>query len=405
MMQIIPAARGGRSFMDSLLGGAAEELKPAVHEYFSGLQQQKQLNEQQAFQMQMARERQAAELQKGMDVERLKQAGSRQKTQKEDLVDEESFNKIEEVFGNKFATIWKVAPVGGKTELLKQGLDAKLKKLDVNKILDNPDLHQEIGVDKSVIEQSKIPQMKNGKIPEDFQWPDFIEAPKGSSPKDWRDERKDWRKENSPVFLENKIRLNNDKKDALAIKRLEAINSKLPKGLGRLIINPETGEPYGLAQLVGKVPAEVQEFEKIRAQFQNRAKDAFGSRVTNFDLVSYMKQFPGLLNTEEGRRRIINMIRINNELDSLYNNALDKVYKKYGLSGVPMEKADEIAQSLIQQDIDRLTNEYAEIDDKNLMDDQSELSGRMIDVVGPDGQTYEIDEREAEQLPQGFRIA
>lgn len=35
---------------------------------------------------------------------------------------------------------------------------------------------------------------------------------------------------------------------------------------------------------------------------------------------------------------------------------------------------------------------------------ESSLSGTMIDVIGPDGQEYEIDESEVEQLPQGYRL-
>lgn len=37
------------------------------------------------------------------------------------------------------------------------------------------------------------------------------------------------------------------------------------------------------------------------------------------------------------------------------------------------------------------------------LDKQQELSGKFVDVIGPDGQTYEIDEGELNQLPEGFR--
>lgn len=411
MTQIIPAARRGKSFMDSLLGGAAEGLNPAIQQYFKQKQLQEMAQEEQrnvqgeqSFKKEMAREQQAADLQRGLAVEQLKQGAAQQKAQAEDFVDEESTKQIEKAFGPQFAKIWKNAPMGGKTELIKQGLDAKLRGIDINAMLKDSGFESTEQPQNEVTQAKKPPQMKDGKIPDDYQWPDFTKAPEGYTPKDWREERKSWRSENSPVFLENKTRLSNDKKDALSIKRLKAINSKLPSGLARIIINPSTGEPYGLAQLTGKVPPAVQEFEKIRAQFQNRAKDAFGSRVTNFDLVSYMKQFPTLLNTEEGRSRIIDMIRINNDLDSLYNDALDKVYKKYSLNGIPMEKADELAKSLIEDKTEELNNEYMQIDDRNHMEEDTSPSGRMVDVMGPDGQMYEVDEREAEQLPQGFVI-
>lgn len=411
MTQIIPAARGGSSFMDSVLGGAAETLPEAVQQYFKqkqlqemAQQEQRKTQGEQLFKQQMAREQQAADLQRGLAVEQLKQGSAQKKAEAEDFMDEESSKQIEKAFGPQFAKIWKNAPMGGKTELIKQGLDAKLRGVDINEMLKDSGFESTDQSQTQLAQTKKPPQIKDGKIPEDFQWPDFTKAPEGYTPKDWRGERKTWRQENSPVFLENKTRLSNDKKDALSIKRLKAINKDLPSGLDRIIINPDTGEPYGLAQLTGKVPPAVQEFEKIRAQFQNRAKDAFGSRVTNFDLLSYMKQFPTLLNTEEGRSRIIDMIRINNDLDSLYNDALDKVYKKYGLNGIPMEKADELARSLIEDRTEELNNEYMQIDDRNHMEEGASPSGRMVDVIGPDGQMYEVDEREVEQLPQGFII-
>ncbi len=37
-------------------------------------------------------------------------------------------------------------------------------------------------------------------------------------------------------------------------------------------------------------------------------------------------------------------------------------------------------------------------------DKEEELSGRMIDIKGPDGQIYEVDESEIEQLPEGYLV-
>jgi hypothetical protein len=214
------------------------------------------------------------------------------------------------------------------------------------------------------------------------------------------DERKTWRKENADVFLQNKSSLQSDKRDALEFNKLDDLNKKLPEGVERWIINPQTGEPYGLAQLTGNVPPEVQEWVKIIARFQNRAKDAFGSRVTNFDLQSYMKQFPGLLNTKEGRDRIIGMLKINNKLDSMYKNSLDKVYKKYGTGGIPMEKADELAQSLIQEETDRLANEYLSLDDTTQMSSNQE-----VEVVDESGNVIgTVDASEVGGLPPGYKI-
>lgn len=411
MVQILPQIQEQEqppSFLEGLGMGASQALPGAVEKYFSNLANQRQQQQgNQAAQRLSGMDMSGLdpETQRALLVQGLKQQQLSQKNQAEQFQDEQSYGKIKDAFGEKFANIWKAAPVGGKTELLKQGIDAKLRGADLEQMIGG--IQPKTGKAEAAIDERtppQVPQMKDGKLPKDFQWPDFSKRPGGFTPKDWANEKKTWRKENSDIFLENKTKLQNNKKDAMAVKKLESLNKKMPDDLGRLLINPSTGEPYGLAQLAGKVSPEVQEWVKETARFQNRAKDTFGSRVTNFDLQSYMKQFPGLLNTQEGRKRILRMMTINNKLDELYEGALQKIYQKYGLSGVPMEEADKLAQSMIEDQTQQLTDEYLGLDDENQLQESPKLSGRMVDVVDDQGNEYEIDEREVDQLPPGFRL-
>lgn len=309
-----------------------------------------------------------------------------------------------QTFGDKFADIWEASSVGGRTALEEKALNA----LEVGESIEDM-LESTSPPEEEDLIPEEVPQFNKGKLPEDFQYPDFTKRPKGYTQKNWADERKTWRKENAPIFEANKNHLDSVNADLLATKKLQQLSKKMPEGIERAIINPQTGEPYGLAQLTGLVSPEVQEWVKIISRFQNRAKDSFGSRVTNFDLVSYMKQFPGLLNTEEGRDRILRMMDINYDMDKLYDSALDQIYKKYGLGKIPQEKADELARKMIQKGTNKLETEFLGLDamnkrNQNPQQQNQQLSGRMVDVVGPDGQEYEIDESEVEQLPPGFRI-
>jgi hypothetical protein len=332
----------------------------------------------------------------------LKGKYEKQKTLEDEFLENQSFGHIKKTFGEKFANIWKAAPTGGKTELLKHGIDAVLRGDNLEEMLEGVE-PPEIPANNDEI---TIPQLKNGKLPKEFEWPDYSKRPAGYTPKDWSEQRKTWRSENSPIYLENKKKLAANSKDELGIKNLKKINKseKLPEGFEKLIINPETGEIYGAAQIAGLASKEAQEWVKETARFQNRAKDTFGSRVTNFDLVSYMKQFPSLLNTTEGRERILNMLAINNKLDTIYDKALEKIYQKYGLNGIPQEEADKLAQKMIEEETKKLYDEYLEINDKNEMETSDNLSGIMIDLIGPDGQTYEIDQRQIDKLPEGFKV-
>lgn len=354
---------------------------------------------------------------KSMELQGLKNSIAQQKQQQQKQQDKEledvNYEKVKNAFGNDFANVWKAAPTGGRTELLKYALDSVARGENIQDLLANVKQNQPNEFQESkkpsenLFEGEAIPQIKNGKIPKDFKWPDYSKRPLGYTPKDWVKQKADWRKENAPVFQENKTKLKSNINDELAIKKLKKLNKskKLPEDLERFLINPSTGELYGLAQISGAASPETQEWLKETARFQNRAKDAFGSRVTNFDLVSYMKQFPTLMNTPEGRERILQMMDINNQLDQSYEKALNQIYMKYGLNGVPQEKAEELAQSMISDETERLNNEYVGLDEKNkLSENEQNETGTIIKVQGPDGKVYEMDSSYLDQLPEGYKI-
>lgn len=400
-IKVLPAASSfGSEFAKAFGSGISSGVQEAAKEL-----REKKLNERQN--RLLEEENSAAEEMgiklKGIHDTKLRQLGFEHglnsKNQAQELQQGlADYNTIEKAFGTEFADIWKAAPTGGKTELLTQGLEALLRGEDIKDVLQGAQAPEE----QDLI-PDELPQLKKGEVSKEFNWPDFTKRPKGYLPKDWKDERKAWRSENAPIFEANKTRLQNVNDDILATKKLTQLNDsgKLPEGLERLLLNPETGEFYGAAQLAG-TSREVQEWVKTIARFQNRAKDAFGSRVTNFDLQSYMKQFPGLINTTEGRDRILDMMKINYDMDKLYDSALDQVYKHYGLNGIPQEKADELASKMIKKETEKLRADYLGLDALN--QEETGLSGRLHDVMGPDGQMYQIDEREIGQLPEGYRL-
>lgn len=318
--------------------------------------------------------------------------------------DTRNYEVMKDAFGKKFADVWRASPTGARTDLEKGAFDAAVRGLDIDELLQGLPEKTSESQAKEVAGELPQPQLKVGEkqAPKNMKWPEMDKRPKGYTPKEWNAEKKTWRQENAPIFERNKEKVNVTERDALGIKKLTKLNQsqKLPEGFERFLLNPETGDFYGLAQVAGLASPEAQEWIKEIARFQNRAKDSFGAKVTNFDLQSYMKQFPGLLNTPEGRSRILRMMKINNELDSLHERALNLIYGKYGLSGIPQEEAEKLAQSMITDETERLNNEFLELDNFN----RNALSGKMVDVIGPDGTPYEIDESQIDQLPEGFRI-
>lgn len=280
-------------------------------------------------------------------------------------LDNKNYELIKDALGEKVANLWRASPTGAKTEIEKKALEALSRQQK---------LEDQLGEAKPVedtqqfaSEEEVFPQMVDEKLPKDYKYPSFLNAPSGYNQREWNDERKTWRKENAPIFEENNRRLANTKRDQIGTENLNRINERrnLPEDFSRVFVDPESGDFRYAAKIFGKQSPDAEEWVKEVARFQNRAKDAFGSRVTNFDLASYMKQFPNLMNSYEGRKRILRMMEINYELDKLYQNSLEKIYQKYGLANIPQEEADRLAKGFIQDRTKQLQEEYLNIDSEN----------------------------------------
>lgn len=139
-------------------------------------------------------------------------------------------------------------------------------------------------------------------------------------------------KENNKELKETQTKKKAYAQNDILINSMTKVNDakKLPSGLGKAIIDPETGDIRPTAQLVGIVNPETQLYVKNLKQWLKGAKDFFGARVTNFDVSSFMAQLPSLLNSEQGRRLILKQMKYVNDLESIHNNTLNEGLKKYG---------------------------------------------------------------------------
>jgi hypothetical protein len=164
------------------------------------------------------------------------------------------------------------------------------------------------------------------------QWPE-LQLPEGMIPAEkikWQNNNeKENTKELKKLEDKNKAYRNN----SLLINSLTKVNEskKLPSGLSKgLQIDRDTGEIRPTAQLLGVINPETELYVKNLNQFVKGAKDFFGTRVTNFDLQSFMQQLPRLSNSEQGRRLILKQMQLVNDLEAVHSNELDKAIKHYG---------------------------------------------------------------------------
>ncbi len=174
-------------------------------------------------------------------------------------------------------------------------------------------------------------QPENQKTRKPAEWPDLPAPPNTTSAEKekWRDKNQTF---NNKLLKETKDKHKANQSAAIRYNRLTELNEskKLPEGIGRVIINPNTGEPYAVASLLGLVNKETQDFTKTLNDFLIDAKTYFGGRITNFDLQAFKSRLPSLLNTADGRRLIIEQMKGLQELQTVHDDTLESALKHYG---------------------------------------------------------------------------
>lgn len=105
--------------------------------------------------------------------------------------------------------------------------------------------------------------------------------------------------------------------------------------------------------------SDAQEAVKLVTDELEGAKNTFGSRVTNFDAQLYLKKLPSLLNTPDGRRRVLRDLRIMNKLNELHSNGILDVVDRYGGPGkISVSKAKRVFEKEFEKREDLYRKEF-----------------------------------------------
>jgi hypothetical protein len=75
---------------------------------------------------------------------------------------------------------------------------------------------------------------------------------------------------------------------------------------------------------------EAQESIKLIVDSTSNIKDTYGARVTNFDLQTYLKKLPSLLNSPEGKMRVLRDLQIINQLNKMHADGIQEIFEKAG---------------------------------------------------------------------------
>lgn len=393
MVQIIPAQPSPGEMLAKGLASGIAGGGDLLTKLLLGREQAKQKGA--LAEKQFARE--LMKLEKGEELrgereEKLARLQSQLKASGDLDLNEENYGIVEKSFGKNFADMWKAAPVGGKTELVRLGIESKMRGLDLESLLQN--------IPKSELPQQEEQFSERLDTPQGFidekegvKFPDYKLDTSGMVPKDIVSYRSSLRKENTKPFQDATTKNKSLQKELASINSLRKLNQSkdLPTGLGSQLkqgINPKTGKIV-LPSLAS--PA-TQVFEKTINDFTTRAKETFGARVTNFELERFMARLPRLTNTREGRAAIIDQMEIMTKIDHLYSKALTDVYNHYKLGDITPEDAERIAEEQIRGEVDRLVDRYENIDNKldslSLRKKKTHVKG--VKMRAPDGSERDV---------------
>ena len=233
--------------------------------------------------------------------------------------------------------LYENAPQGGQSEIIR-GLNEDIRRAQSGEF--------------------KIPGEAKADLPDAQSF-----VPSGLLPKERVEFESGLRKTNQPIFEDLQTQTRFLKKEKNALNILNDLNERgnLPEGFDRVLIDPETGDLRPYAQVIKGANPDTQRFIKTVYDFTTQAKDSFGARVTNFDLQSFLKRLPSLMNTQEGRRQIIDQMKIINQLNDRYSNSLKGILTHYGLGKVPYEKAVQLAENQIADEEEQLVAKFEKI--------------------------------------------
>ncbi len=99
-----------------------------------------------------------------------------------------------------------------------------------------------------------------------------------------------------------------------------------------------------------------QEFRKLSADFIKNAKDYFGSRLTDADLKSFLTTIPSLMQTDEGKLRVINNLRKFNEISLIRKRAADEIINANG--GRRPRNLDQLVDDIADPLIDDIAQKF-----------------------------------------------
>lgn len=169
------------------------------------------------------------------------------------------------------------------------------------------------------------------------------------------------KKEMEPKIEALQSKVNNLESEAMDFGRLNELfapenDDDYPPSwaVGLFMKNGELNE-----NILGNLSTNAQEAVKLIANRVTGLKDTFGSQITGFEVRKFMERLPSLLNSAEGRRRVLRDLDIGNEINQLHAQGVLDIIDRYGGAGeISMSKAESIFKKENAKQLKELRQEY-----------------------------------------------
>lgn len=142
----------------------------------------------------------------------------------------------------------------------------------------------------------------------------------------------------------------------LAGSAVPGVGTLVGAGLGGIagaLVSPLAG---AAKSLVRASSPDIEEFEKLSSDFVRNAKQFFGSRLTDADLKAYMATIPNLMQTDAGKKRVIENLKSLNSLAKKEGMAYRSILKEH--KGKRPLDIEQLVQDRIADDVEKVVQDF-----------------------------------------------
>jgi len=297
---------------------------------------------------------------------------------------------IPEEEADAYAEAYKNTKTVQERSLITKGVQRRIQELNAAKPADTN--FDETGGNIDYIEAvGALPAIGREKL-QSFDWPD-VPTYSNESEVSQRERKKDYRNSNTKTWTEVQDRIDRQQRKADRIERQMDLVDDLSSQATRMVAFDADG---GIKPIWGLGANKAdQEMVKFISEWMEGVKDDVGARVTNIDLLSYMRKFPGIWNSKEAIRDLFEYIDLNEKKKALLDIGLDHVYQKYGTESISAPKARSIANKLVADDMKAL-NEKDKMLEQRMGEHADKAQGTTVNKMRSEVNKSRPEEKMAE---------